>query len=47
LGHADRKALLLGTALASTLLIGTVIEPAPAHAVICIQLSPTTPGKGP
>ena len=32
LGCADRKALLLGTALASTLLIAAVVAPTPAHA---------------
>jgi hypothetical protein len=32
--HTDRKSLLLGTALASTLLIGTLAMPAPARAVV-------------
>jgi autotransporter family porin len=34
---ADRKSLLLGTALASTLLISAVLTPTPASAVACIQ----------
>ena len=33
-GCVDRKALLLGTALVSTLLLG-VVTPTPAHAVVC------------
>ena len=33
-GGVDRKALLLGTALVSTLLLGTVAAPTPAHAVL-------------
>jgi hypothetical protein len=32
--HTDRKSLLLSTALASTLLIGTLAIPAPARAVV-------------
>ena len=43
-GPADRKALLLGTALASTLLLATVVAPAPAHAVrACNQPASPTP----
>ena len=42
-GCVDRKALLLGTALVSTLLISMVAVPGPAHAVNCIQPPPTTP----
>jgi len=34
IGHAHRKALLLGTALVSTLLLGTIAAPMPAAAVI-------------
>jgi hypothetical protein len=37
LRSADRKSLLLGTALASTLLLGTLVAPAPAHALSCPQ----------
>jgi hypothetical protein len=37
LRSADRKSLLLGTALASTLLISAVLTPTPASAVACIQ----------
>ena len=33
-GGVDRKALLLGTALVSTLLLGTVAAPTPAHAIL-------------
>src|SRR6266508_3339360 len=40
---ADRKSLLLGTALASTLLIGTMLAPAPAAAVACIQPASPNP----
>ncbi len=39
---ADRKALLLRTALASTLLIATVTAPAPAHAVVGCAVTPGT-----
>ena len=34
LRHTDRRSLLLGTALASTLLIGTVVTPTPADALV-------------
>lgn len=36
-GRLTRRSLLLGTALASTLLLGTVATPTPAHAVTCPQ----------
>ena len=35
LGLADRRSLLLGTALASTLLLGTLTHPSPASALTC------------
>jgi hypothetical protein len=35
--RADRKSLLLGTALASTLILGSLLTPTPAAAVACIQ----------
>src|SRR3954454_25058052 len=35
LRSADRKSLLLGTALASTLLLGRLLAPTPAQAVDC------------
>jgi autotransporter-like protein/autochaperone domain-containing protein len=44
LRSADRKSLLLGTALASTLLLGTVIAPGPAHAVDCFAAANPPPG---
>jgi len=48
LRRADRKALLLGTALASTLLLSTVVAPAPAHAVDCLAASvPPAGASGP
>ncbi len=34
---ADRRALLAGTALASTLLIGSLLTPTPAAAIACTQ----------
>ncbi|MEX1060984.1 MAG: hypothetical protein WED13_08175, partial [Methyloceanibacter sp.] len=41
LGCADRRALLLGTALASTLLIGSLLTPTPAHALTnCLTGNP-------
>jgi autotransporter family porin len=40
---ADRKSLLLGTALASTLLIGSLLAPTPAAAVACIQPASPNP----
>ena len=42
----DRKALLLGTALASTLLLGTLISPAPASAQVACPPG-TFPPPGP
>ncbi len=41
--RADRKSLLLGTALASTLLLGSLLTPTPAHAVACIQPASPNP----
>jgi len=38
--NADRKALLLGTALASTLLLGTLIAPSPAAAQVTCAINP-------
>ncbi|BAQ16848.1 pertactin-like passenger domain-containing protein [Methyloceanibacter caenitepidi] len=39
------RALLLGTALASTFLVGTLGAPAPAHAVVdCLASAPPSPG---
>jgi len=43
LGSANRKALLLGTALASTLLLATVTAPAPAAGASCPQDPSPTP----
>ncbi len=44
-GDVDRKALLLGTALVSTLLFGTMTAPTPAHAVVdCLTAAPPSPG---
>ena len=43
LTNADRRALLLGTALASTLLLATVTAPAPARAVPCVQPASPNP----
>jgi hypothetical protein len=41
---SDRRALLLGTALASTLIFGGVLAPAPAHATTdCLATSPPAP----
>ncbi|HWM32588.1 MAG TPA: hypothetical protein VNO69_12920, partial [Methyloceanibacter sp.] len=41
---ADRKSLLLGTALASTLLLAGMLTPSPAHATTdCLALSPPPP----
>jgi hypothetical protein len=40
LRFADRKSLLLGTALASTLLLGTMVAPRPAHAVVGCAVAP-------
>lgn len=47
--RADRKSLLLGTALASTLLLGTlVVAPTPAKAVDCFAASiPLAGASGP
>jgi hypothetical protein len=42
--RADRKSLLLGTALASTLLLGTLLAPTPAHAVDCFAAATPPPG---
>jgi hypothetical protein len=40
-GSADRKSLLLGTALASTFLIGNLLSPTPAHALTnCLTGNP-------
>ncbi|MGV1013438.1 MAG: autotransporter domain-containing protein [Methyloceanibacter sp.] len=44
LGCADRKSLLLGTALVSTLLIGTIVAPSTVHAVDCLATAPLPPG---
>jgi len=44
LRSADRKSLLLGTALASTLLFGGVLAPTPAHAVDCFAAATPPPG---
>jgi hypothetical protein len=41
--RADRKSLLLGTALASTLLIASLLTPTPAAAVPCDQNPPFAP----
>jgi Autotransporter beta-domain/Autochaperone Domain Type 1 len=44
-GRADRKSLLLGTALASTLLVAVMTAPTPAHAVVdCLSVAPPSPG---
>ncbi|MBM3545058.1 MAG: autotransporter outer membrane beta-barrel domain-containing protein [Alphaproteobacteria bacterium] len=43
LARADRKSLLLGTALASTLLLGTFSLPSPAVAIDCTQPAPPAP----
>src|ERR671925_236296 len=43
LRNADRKSLLLGTALASTLLVGALVTPTPAAAVACIQPASPNP----
>jgi hypothetical protein len=43
LRSADRKSLLLGTALASTLLVGTLLTTTPAAAVACIQPASPNP----
>jgi autotransporter family porin len=43
LGCADRRALLAGTALASTLLLGTLFAPTPAQAVACVQPASPAP----
>ncbi|MFZ2017517.1 MAG: hypothetical protein WAU90_02430, partial [Methyloceanibacter sp.] len=40
---ADRRSLLLGTALASTLLLACLTAPAPALAVACTQPPPPAP----
>ena len=40
LGCADRKTLLLGTALASMVLLGIVVGPTPAQAVATCDLNP-------
>ena len=49
LPRVDRKSLLLGTALASTLLLGTVVAPTPAAAVVTCALNPpsvpASPGR--
>src|SRR4029078_749159 len=44
LRSADRKSLLLGTALASTPLFGCVLAPTPAHAVDCFAAATPPPG---
>ncbi|MGH6735654.1 MAG: autotransporter outer membrane beta-barrel domain-containing protein [Methyloceanibacter sp.] len=46
LARADRKALLLGTALASTLLVGSLLAPTPAAAVVNCPVG-TFPPPGP
>ncbi len=40
---ADRRSLFAGTALASTLLLGSLLAPTPAAAVACIQPASPTP----
>jgi hypothetical protein len=42
--HADRKSLLLGTALASTLALAAALAPTPAHAVDCFAAATPPPG---
>jgi len=46
MGHFDRRTLLLGTALASTLLVGILLTPTPADAVFdCIVGPPPAPAS--
>jgi hypothetical protein len=44
LAHVHRKSLLLGTALASTLVLGCLFGPTPAHAVDCFAAANPPPG---